>query len=53
MKLRGQRNARGEAGYAMAALLVAISVMAVLLTAVMPVWKQMAQREKEEELVLS
>jgi type II secretory pathway pseudopilin PulG len=35
----------------MAALLVAMSVMAVLLTVVMPVWKQMAQREKEDELV--
>jgi type II secretory pathway pseudopilin PulG len=35
----------------MAALLVSLSVMAVLMTAVMPVWKQMAQREKEAELV--
>jgi type II secretory pathway pseudopilin PulG len=35
----------------MAALLVAMGVMAVLLTVVMPVWKQMAQREKEDELV--
>jgi type II secretory pathway pseudopilin PulG len=35
----------------MAALLVALSVMAVLATAAMPVWHQMTQREKEEELV--
>jgi type II secretory pathway pseudopilin PulG len=35
----------------MAALLVAMSVMAVLMTAAMPVWKQTAQREKETELV--
>ena len=35
----------------MAALLVALSVMAVLLTVAMPVWKTVAQREKEEELV--
>jgi type II secretory pathway pseudopilin PulG len=35
----------------MAALLVALSIMAVLATAVMPVWKQMSQREKEEELI--
>jgi len=35
----------------MAALIVAISVMAILMTAVMPVWKQSAQREKEAELV--
>jgi type II secretory pathway pseudopilin PulG len=35
----------------MAALLVAMGVMAVLMTAAMPVWKQAAQREKEQELV--
>lgn len=35
----------------MAALLVAMGVMAILMTAAMPVWKQMAQREKETELV--
>jgi type II secretory pathway pseudopilin PulG len=35
----------------MAALLVAIAVMGVLLSAAMPVWKQAAQREKESELV--
>ena len=58
MKLAGQaRNVlkKGiggrEQGYAMAALLVGMSVMAVLMTVVMPVWKQMAQREKEAELV--
>jgi len=42
---------RGQHGYAMAALLVALSVMAVLATAAMPVWHQMTQREKEAELV--
>jgi type II secretory pathway pseudopilin PulG len=35
----------------MAALLVAMSIMAVMLTVAMPVWKHTAQREKEEELV--
>jgi type II secretory pathway pseudopilin PulG len=35
----------------MAALLVALSVMAVLATAAMPVWHQLTQREKEAELV--
>ena len=35
----------------MAALLVALSIMAVMFTVVMPVWKQTAQREKEEELI--
>jgi type II secretory pathway pseudopilin PulG len=41
----------GESGYAMAALLVAIAVMAVLMSVAMPVWKQASQREKEAELV--
>lgn len=35
----------------MAALLIAMSIMAVLLTVALPVWKHAAQREKEEELV--
>ena len=35
----------------MAALLVAMSIMAVMLTVAMPVWHQTVQREKEEELV--
>jgi type II secretory pathway pseudopilin PulG len=38
-------------GYAMAALLVAMSVMAVLMTVAIPVWNTQAQREKEAELV--
>src|SRR5438067_7846080 len=47
MKLRGQ----SENGYVMAVLLVAMGVMAVMITVAMPVWKQMVQREREEELV--
>jgi type II secretory pathway pseudopilin PulG len=35
----------------MAALLVALSIMAIMMTVVMPVWKQTVRREKEEELV--
>jgi type II secretory pathway pseudopilin PulG len=35
----------------MAALIVAMAVMAIVMTAAMPVWKHLAQREKEEELV--
>jgi type II secretory pathway pseudopilin PulG len=42
---------RGDHGYAMAALLVAMSVMAVLMGALLPVWSHLALREKEEELV--
>ena len=40
-----------EGGYAMAALLVAMSLMAVMMTVAMPAWKHMSQREKEAELV--
>ncbi len=41
----------GNKGYAMAALLVGLSVMAVLMSALLPVWSHMARREKEEELI--
>src|SRR5215210_4334126 len=41
----------GNRGYAMAALLVGMSVMAVLMSALMPVWTQMARREKEQEMI--
>jgi type II secretory pathway pseudopilin PulG len=41
----------GHRGYAMAALLVGMSVMAVLMGALLPVWTTMAKREKEAELV--
>jgi type II secretory pathway pseudopilin PulG len=53
MKVSGQvaSACTREQGYAMAVLLVAISVAAVMMTVAMPVWKQMAQREKEEELI--
>jgi type II secretory pathway pseudopilin PulG len=40
-----------QQGYAMAALLVAMAVMAVLLSVAMPTWSRMIQREKEEELI--
>jgi type II secretory pathway pseudopilin PulG len=59
MKLAGQGlPAEGQAprlagsrGYAMAALLVAMSVMAVLLGALLPQWNTLATREKEQELI--
>ncbi|WP_396623384.1 hypothetical protein [Luteitalea sp.] len=38
-------------GYAMAVLLVALAVMLTLMSMAMPVWKQQAKREKEEELL--
>lgn len=44
-------EAKSSQGYAMAALLVAMTVMAIILTAAMPTWSQMIRREKEEELI--
>ena len=38
-------------GFAMAALLTAMSIMAIALAAALPAWQQTMQREKEEELV--
>lgn len=46
-----RRRAGDEAGYAMAALLVAIAVMGVMLTVLLPAWTHAARREKEAELV--
>ncbi|MEO6212168.1 MAG: type II secretion system protein [Vicinamibacterales bacterium] len=48
MYLEGQA---GQRGYAMAALLVSVSIMAIVMSALLPVWKQQARREKEAELV--
>lgn len=42
---------RNERGYAMAALLVALGVMAVVMSVAMPVWNTAARREKEAELI--
>ena len=42
---------QGEQGYLMVALLVALSVMAIMMGAAMPAWHTLAQREKEAELV--
>jgi type II secretory pathway pseudopilin PulG len=44
-------RASGDAGYAMAALLVSIAVMSILMTVAMPVWKHAIQREKEADLL--
>ncbi len=41
----------GQAGYAMAALLVGLTVMALVMSAAGPVWQTAARREREAELV--
>ncbi len=40
-----------ERGYAMAALLVGLSVMGIMLGVAMPTWRSMVQREREAELI--
>jgi type II secretory pathway pseudopilin PulG len=42
---------RRERGYAMAALLVAMSVMAIVMSTALPVFQTVARREREAELV--
>jgi type II secretory pathway pseudopilin PulG len=49
MGLAGQDHT--ERGYAMAALLVALGVMAVIWTMAVPTWRHMIQRDREDELV--
>ncbi len=41
----------GDRGYAMAALLVGLSMMAVLMSMALPVWSHFAKREREQELI--
>ena len=45
------RRSRAEAGFALAALLVAIAVLSVMLLVALPTWRHQVQREKEAELV--
>ena len=40
-----------EDGYAMAALLVAMTIMAIFMSMALPAWRTAAQREKEAELI--
>lgn len=48
MYLEGQGDQRG---YAMAALLVSVAIMAVLMSVALPAWRHQSQREKEIEFV--
>ena len=52
MHLREQHSVQKcERGYAMAALLVSLSVMSIMMSMALPVWSQAAKREREAELV--
>src|SRR5687767_12434464 len=46
-----RRVVRGERGFAMAALLVGMSVMAILMSVALPAWRTAGQREREAELI--
>ena len=48
MHLRGQGR---ERGYTLAAVLVGVAVMSIVMSALLPVWRQQLQREKEAELI--
>jgi type II secretory pathway pseudopilin PulG len=48
---RAQETRASDAGFAMAALLVAMAVMAVVMSVLLPVWHTLSLREKEEELM--
>jgi type II secretory pathway pseudopilin PulG len=48
MHLEGQARQRG---YALAAVLITIAIMSIVMSALLPVWRQQMQREKEAELI--
>jgi type II secretory pathway pseudopilin PulG len=48
MHLEGQA---GQRGYALAALLIAVAVMSIVMSMLLPVWRHQMQREKEAELI--
>lgn len=48
---RGIGPGRGEGGFAMAVLLVSLSLLGLLMSMALPVWSQQARREREAELI--
>jgi type II secretory pathway pseudopilin PulG len=49
--MKGPERRAFDTGYAMAALLVGMAIMAVFLTVALPAWSTAAKREKEAELI--
>jgi type II secretory pathway pseudopilin PulG len=49
--MRAVGGGRDESGYAMAALLVGMTVLALFMSVALPAWRTAAQRERETELV--
>jgi type II secretory pathway pseudopilin PulG len=48
---KGTASRRGEAGYNLVVLVIAITVLTIMLTAMLPLVSQQIRRDKEEELV--
>ena len=46
-----ERRLRADGGFAMAALLAGMTIMAIFLSMALPAWKTASQREKETELI--
>jgi type II secretory pathway pseudopilin PulG len=46
-----RRARRGEAGYNLVVLVVALTVLSILVGAALPLWSQAIRRDKEEELI--
>ena len=44
-------SGRGDEGFLMVALLVGMAVTAIWMSAMLPTWRQQAQRERETELI--
>jgi type II secretory pathway pseudopilin PulG len=49
--VRPRADRPAEAGYSMVALLAAVAVMLVLMTAAVPYWRYVVQNDREEELL--
>ena len=51
MSPRLGRPRTGQAGYALVALMVAVTVMTVMMAAAMPFWRYLVKDDREEELI--
>ena len=47
----GTRVPSGEGGYAMAALVAAVTIMLIVMAAALPSWKYVMKNDREEELL--
>ncbi len=50
-RLSPRRARRNEGGYAMAALLAAVTIMLIVMAAALPSWKYVIKNDREEELL--